>query len=299
MVSRMMKAWYSPTPPQVIMQGQKPSEKQKKHSEKRIWNLTTQDPLCISSCCWEPLLMVDLLLYFFFGKHQNCADKSRFFAGLFFIIRLYFDLSSLCRQNCFANLWDLWGFGFQLHGCDPQATCRGSHIPNKKRNRRPSKSVRWGEFLRCFWWAAELLVANTWRAWHWWVLQPCFWAFSVGQAWHWCQVLAVALVESWLSQTWIASRLDEQSDMCYLRKLWSRCCRLSFGFAASITMTTMTTSIIVCRHFIAHYLYPILISGCSIHNMKIESVTRKLRTNQRWYVHAWGLAGMGVHASSV
>ena len=178
-------------------------------------------------------------------------------------------------------------------------------------------SVEGVNSLRCFWWAAELLVANTWRAWHWWVLQPCwqlccatlnnweklgmescapkrkkvaFSSFSMPQegtaltlmpgacsgpggklivtdmdrieAWWACCALHLAK-QRVLSKKIVHSLLWSFFQVCYFYFLTIRL------QASSFPHTSLPKTCI--RYWYIHtYTY---ISACSIHNMKIESVT--------------------------
>ena len=168
-----MKAWYSRVryPPWVIMQGQKPGFfTDFEHWSLWVWEkgygiLTTQDPLCISSCCSEPP-------------------------------ELSFWTLFLCWQPIWQDLimrplrfWVPTSWTWSASNAFGKPEKKLTHIPKKKRfldvEIDPFKGVNsW----RCFWWAVELLVANTWRAWHWWVSQPCWQLvrhWTTGKTWAW------------------------------------------------------------------------------------------------------------------
>lgn len=241
---------------------------------------------------------------------------------LFGAFGAFFLDTFFCAGSRFGRIlsWDLWGFGFQLHGRDPQATCSGSPKKTNKHTspRRSvfwtSKSIRWkGEFLRCFWWAVELLVANTWRAWHWWVSQPCWQLvrhWTTGKNWAW--KVALLNEKSCVFIVFDAPRGDSldtdarcmqwpwwkvdchrhgshrgflmsmlcfascQSECFFLRKLCT-CCLLLWSFFQVcyfyfLTIRLQASSFPHTPLLITgiRYWY---ISGFSIHNMKIESVT--------------------------
>ena len=130
--SRMMKASYSRVPPPwVIMQGQKPGfltiwTLEPLSLRKGYGILTTEDPLCISSCCSEPPELSFWTLFFVLA-----ADLAGSYHETFEVLGSNF-MDVIRKQRV------------------REARKKNTHIPKKKRF-WTSKSIRWrGEFLEVF-----------------------------------------------------------------------------------------------------------------------------------------------------